>query len=190
MSGFLQRMDLPFFQQLLALFRPIPKGKFGARTCRWAWVRETPRGVITPVCRREWIMKHNKNIKRLGTAVLIGCGLSFVANGQSSPQITVVSFGPPGQSYVSLLKGPPQTRSLHSGLVTLAPGASVGAHTTGTNEEMLIPLGGEGELRCTGHPPIHLEPGLVTYAPPHTKHDVVNTGAAPLRYIYVTAKAE
>jgi len=135
-------------------------------------------------------MKLEKAAVTLAAAVLIGCGLSFTVYGQSSPQITVVPFGPTGQSYVPLLKGPPQTKSLHSGLVTLAPGASVGAHTTGTNEEMLIPLSGEGELRCAGHPPIHLEPRLVTYAPPHTEHDVINTGSTPLRYIYVTAKAE
>lgn len=123
-------------------------------------------------------------------AVLFAGRGPSLAENQSAPQIKVVPLDPGGQSYITLLKGPPETKSFHSGLVILARGKSVGAHSTGTNEEMLIPLDGEGELRCVGHAPIHLRPGLITYAPPHTEHNVINTGSAPLRYIYVTAKAE
>ena len=123
------------------------------------------------------------------TALLAGCAPSL-AGDQSVPQIKVVPLDPGGQSYIPLLKGPPETKSFHSGLVILVPGKSVGAHSTGTNEEMLVPLEGQGELRFSNHPPVLLKPGLITYAPPHTEHDVVNTGSAPLRYIYITAKAE
>ena len=122
-------------------------------------------------------------------ALFVVCGPSR-AEDQSVPQIKAVPLDPGGQSYIPLLKGPPETKSFHSGLVILAPGKSVGAHSTGTNEEMLVPLEGQGELRFANHPPILLKPGLVTYAPPHTEHDVVNTSSAPLRYIYITAKTE
>jgi mannose-6-phosphate isomerase-like protein (cupin superfamily) len=121
---------------------------------------------------------------------LVSALLSVAAQAadSSASGVAVIPLDPAGRSYVSLLEGPPQTKSLHAGLVILAPGESVGVHTTADNEEMLVPLEGEGELRIAGQPPIRLKPGLVTYTPPHTEHDVVNTGTAPLRYIYITAK--
>lgn len=107
-----------------------------------------------------------------------------------SPQVKVVKLEPGDASYFLLLGGPPETASIRSGLVTLAPGASIGVHDTGTNEEMLVPLEGEGELRIPGQPAIAIKPGLVTYAPAHTKHDVTNTGSSRLRYIFIVARAE
>ncbi len=106
------------------------------------------------------------------------------------PQVKVISLDPGEQSYYLMLSGPPETKSMKSGLVTLAPGKSIGVHNTKTNEEMIIPLEGQGELRIAGHDPIVLKPGLVTYAPPHTEHDVVNTGGGRLRYIFIVARAE
>jgi len=120
----------------------------------------------------------------LAVALGAAAGVAF-AGDNAAPQVKAVPFD--NRSYVPLLEGP-DTYLLHSGLVTLQPGKSVGQHTTGTNEEMLIPLEGAGELRCEGHPPMALKPGMVTYAPPNTRHDVLNTGTTPLRYIYVTAK--
>lgn len=107
-----------------------------------------------------------------------------------SPQVKVIALEPGDNPYLRLLHGPPETASMRAGLVTLAPGASIGTHDTGTNEEMLVPLAGEGELRITGRPAIRIRPGLVTYAPAHTEHDVHNTGTQPLRYIFIVARAE
>ncbi len=123
------------------------------------------------------------------TAVFAGGALSL-AEDQPAPQIKVVSLDPGDQSYFLLLKGPPETRSFRSGLVTLAPGKSIGVHNSGLNEEILVPLEGGGELRFSNHPPVLIKPGLITYAPAHSEHDVINTGSAPLRYIFITAKAE
>ena len=50
-------------------------------------------------------------------------------------------------------------------------------------------LGGAGELRLTGRSPLALREGTVAYGPPHTEHDVLNTGTAPLRYLYIVAPA-
>jgi mannose-6-phosphate isomerase-like protein (cupin superfamily) len=58
------------------------------------------------------------------------------------------------------------------------------------NEEMIVPLEGQGELRFSNHPPLLIKSGLITYAPAQTEHDVINTGSGPLRYIFITAKAE
>lgn len=108
----------------------------------------------------------------------------------AAPQVKVVALEPGDQTYFLLLNGPPETKSMRSGLVTLAPGKSIGVHNTRSNEEMIIPLEGQGELRIAGRDPIVLKPGLVTYAPPHTEHDVVNTGKDRLRYIFIVARAE
>lgn len=117
------------------------------------------------------------------------CGTAAFAQ-QPSAQIKVVPLEPGDQPYLLLLKGPPETKSFRSGLVTLAPGKSIGVHNSGVNEEMLVPLEGQGELRFSDHPPIAIKPGLVTYAPARTEHDVVNTGTTRLRYIFITARAE
>lgn len=131
---------------------------------------------------------------RAAASVLIAIpflfGAQSIAKGGPPPKIKVVALNPDGRSYLPLLNGPPETRSLHSGLVILARGESVGKHSTGSNEEMLVPLDGAGELRFSDHPSVQLKPGLITYAPPYTEHNVVNTGSVPLRYIYITAKAE
>jgi mannose-6-phosphate isomerase-like protein (cupin superfamily) len=125
----------------------------------------------------------------LAAAVLAGRATSL-AEDQSAPQIRSVPLDPGDQSYFLLLKGPPETRSFRSGLVTLAPGKSIGVHNSGVNEEMIVPLEGQGELRFSNHPPLLIKSGLITYAPAHTEHDVINTGSGPLRYIFITAKAE
>jgi mannose-6-phosphate isomerase-like protein (cupin superfamily) len=117
---------------------------------------------------------------RLGTA----------AEGAPAPSIKVVNLEPGDSPYLVLLDGPPETASLRSGLVTLAPGASVGKHNTENYEEVLVPLEGEGELRIPGQPPVRIRPGLITYAPAHTEHDVANTGTGRLRYIFVVARVE
>jgi mannose-6-phosphate isomerase-like protein (cupin superfamily) len=125
----------------------------------------------------------------LVAAVLAGSATSL-AEDQSAPQIRSVPLDPGDQSYFLLLKGPPETKSFRSGLVTLAPGKSIGVHNSGVNEEMIVPLEGQGELRFASHPPLLIKSGLITYAPAHTEHDVINTGSGPLRYIFITAKAE
>ena len=112
------------------------------------------------------------------------------ANGAAGPRVKVVNLETGDSPYLVLLGGPPETASLRSGLVTLAPGDSIGNHNTENYEEMLVPLEGEGELRITGQPPVRIRPGLITYAPAHTEHDVTNTGTTHLRYIFVVARAE
>ncbi|MEN6299455.1 MAG: cupin domain-containing protein [Anaerolineaceae bacterium] len=92
------------------------------------------------------------------------------------------------EKYKKLLGGPPDTQNLVAGYVVLSPGESVGRHTTGASEEMIIPLSGEGELQVPGLMPEQIHPGMVLYNPPNTPHDVINTSDQPLRYIYVVAR--
>ena len=122
--------------------------------------------------------------------VISASALTATAGDAGSPKVKVVALDPGDKPYVLLLNGPPETASMRSGLVTLAPGKSIGKHSTGKNEEMLVPLEGEGELRITGRTAIRIKPGLITYAPAHTEHDVTNTGTTNLRYIFIVAKAD
>lgn len=78
-------------------------------------------------------------------------------------------------------------RALRSGMVTLAPGAGCGEHGTENYEELLIFLEGAGEARLAGREPFAVGVGRAFYIPPGTTHEVFNTGASPLRYIYVVA---
>ena len=103
-----------------------------------------------------------------------------------STQPLSIPLPPEGEPYRSLL-GDRSTPGMRSGCVTLAPGASVGLHSTHHGEELILPLSGCGELRAPGCVPLAVVPGCVLYNPPDTPHDVVNTGGQPLRYIYVYA---
>jgi mannose-6-phosphate isomerase-like protein (cupin superfamily) len=105
-------------------------------------------------------------------------------------QPKIIQLDPGDQSYFKLLGGPPETRSIKSGLVTLSPGKSIGVHSTKSNEEVIVPLAGCGQLQCVDHESIELTTGLIAYVPPQTEHDVINTGSIDLRYIFIVAKAD
>jgi len=89
--------------------------------------------------------------------------------------------------YRPLLEGPPATAGMRSGFVTLAPGKSVGQHSTGRHEEVLVVLSGSGRMSFGGHPSADLVAPCAAYCPPDTEHDVTNTSSEPLRYVYVVA---
>ena len=106
----------------------------------------------------------------------------------SKPKPLLVELDKSGSDYQRVLKGPPETVTMESGLVVLAPTKSVGKHSTKNYEEALIVLAGSGEMRITGGPTLKLKQNVVAYCPPSTEHDVVNTGSGPLRYLYLVAK--
>jgi oxalate decarboxylase/phosphoglucose isomerase-like protein (cupin superfamily) len=91
--------------------------------------------------------------------------------------------------YTILLAGSPETVSMRSGYVVLSPGETVGLHTSGDHEEVIVPLSGTGELIVPGMENIPIKPGCILYNPPHTQHDVINTGDKPLKYIFIVADA-
>ena len=101
------------------------------------------------------------------------------------PCVMQLTVGTDGRR--SVLGGPPQTAGMRSGVVVLQPGASVGRHNTGAREEIVVVLEGLGEVRVAGIPPLAVGSGTAAYVPPRCSHDVVNTGARPLRYVYVVA---
>jgi len=90
--------------------------------------------------------------------------------------------------YQELLGGKPQTCGMRSGRVYLRPGEACGQHSTKAHEETLVFLSGSG-MALIGEEGTALEvgQGKVCYVPPHTTHNIKNTGTEPLIYIYCVA---
>ncbi len=78
---------------------------------------------------------------------------------------------------------------MRSGFVTLKPGESIGEHSTGNYEEMLIILSGEGEIEAEGIGLKKIKAGDIAYNPPETKHNVINNGSKSMEYIFVVSIA-
>ena len=126
------------------------------------------------------------------TVLLIFLPMAIVLAADSTtakPGPKVIVLDPDMKEYLEVLGGPPETVTMRSGSVVLAPGESVGKHTTGTFEELLVVFEGQGKMQITDGPALLLEAGSVAYCPPHTEHDVINTGSGRLRYLYIVALA-
>ena len=91
--------------------------------------------------------------------------------------------------YQELLEGKPQTCGMRSGRVYVKPGRTCGRHSTEQHEEVLVFLSGQGLLLIGEQDSHQVGEGKVSYIPPHTLHDVKNTGTEPLIYIYCVAPA-
>ncbi len=129
--------------------------------------------------------------------ILIGsAGMSwfFVVHAENtvvrSPVAKVIGLTEEGKGYQRLLGGSPDSVTMHAGRVVLQSGETVGTHNTENYEEILIILHGSGEMVITGSAPLKLVTNSVAYCPPHTEHNVKNTGDCPLAYIYVASIAE
>jgi len=90
--------------------------------------------------------------------------------------------------YHLLLEGKPQTCGMRSGHVCLQPGQSIGLHSTRAHEETLVFLAGKGHAFIgPNEKPYEIGAGKVIYIPPHTLHNMKNTGTEPLEYIFCVA---
>jgi len=101
----------------------------------------------------------------------------------------VIPLQSSGKDVSPVLAGPPESVTMRSGLVVLAPGKSVGKHSTVRNEELLIVFEGQGEMSLESGARLPVKANTAVYCPPETKHNVTNTGTGLLRYVYVVAKA-
>jgi len=133
-------------------------------------------------------------MQRIAPRVLAGAGLLLVGSLANSspptakPQPLTLPLQCAG-GYCTLLQGAPQTAGMRSGLVRLKSGEAIGEHTTGKNEETLVVLRGQGEARIEGHAPLAFTAPALVYVPAASRHNVVNTGAGLLEYVYVVAPA-
>jgi len=104
----------------------------------------------------------------------------------SSETVLVIDLNK-NPEYQRLLDGQPQTCGMRSGRVYLQPEASCGQHSTEDHEEVLVFISGQGRLLIGKKRSFQVGQGKVCYIPPNTVHDIKNTGAEPLIYIYCVA---
>jgi mannose-6-phosphate isomerase-like protein (cupin superfamily) len=102
----------------------------------------------------------------------------------------VVELDSAGKDFLSVLAGPPESVTMKSGLVVLAPNKSVGKHSTGQHEELLVVLEGQGEMSFKDGSKLEVKANHALYCPPQTEHNVTNTGRGMLRYVYVVASVK
>ena len=87
------------------------------------------------------------------------------------------------KEYQRLIPGEPATHGMKSGRVYLEPGCECGVHSTEDKEEQLVFLAGYGTA-IIGEEDMEVGVGSVCYIPPQTDHNILNTGTAPLVYIF------
>lgn len=106
----------------------------------------------------------------------------------SSKKVLIIDLNKKAE-YQRLLDGKTQSCGMRSGRVYIKPGQSCGRHSTEQHEEVLVFLSGQGLLLIGEQDSHRVGEGKVSYIPPHTLHDVKNTGTEPLIYIYCVAPA-
>ncbi len=124
-------------------------------------------------------------------ATLLFCSTFLIpAKSQEKPRAKVIELDSHGKDYLPVLTGPPETVTMKSGLEVLAPNQSVGKHSTGQHEELLVVLEGQGEMSFKDGSKLEVKANHAIYCPPETEHNVTNTGRSVLRYVYVVASAK
>lgn len=128
-------------------------------------------------------------LTQLMALIVVLAPIQSWAQSQTRPHTKVVALDRSENGILPILAGPPETVTMKSGYVVLDPGHFVGKHSTGQHEEILIVLEGHGEMLFHDGSTVELKAHTALYCPPETEHDVKNTGASQLRYVYVVADA-
>jgi len=122
-----------------------------------------------------------------GSIFIFGCAMERRCSMVTSGKVLVMDLSEKAE-YQQLLEGKPQTRGMRSGRVYLQPGESIGQHSTEAHEELLVFLSGKGTaLIGQEQTAFEIGQGKVCYIPPHTIHNMKNTGTETLIYIYCVA---
>jgi mannose-6-phosphate isomerase-like protein (cupin superfamily) len=125
------------------------------------------------------------------TCILFAAIAPYAAErGTSAPTPKVIPLESSERDISPVLSGPPESVKMKSGLVVLPPGKSVGKHSTGQNEELLVVFQGQGEMTFKDGSKLPVKANFALYCPPETEHNVTNTGTGLLRYIYVVSSAK
>lgn len=122
-----------------------------------------------------------------GSIFVQGCAMNHRGSVVPSGKVFVMDLNK-NPEYQELLGGKPQTCGMRSGRVYLQPGESIGPHSTKAHEETLVFLSGKGvALIGEEETTFKVSEGKVCYIPPHTTHNIKNTGTEPFIYIYCVA---
>ena len=93
--------------------------------------------------------------------------------------------------YQRLYPGKPITCGMKAGRVHLQPTESCGEHSTEAREETLVFLQGTGRLIIGQDKQVfEVGQGRVAYIPPHTVHNIENSGSEPLIYIFCVSPVQ
>jgi len=133
-------------------------------------------------------MIHRREFMTLSMALVIASG-GMLAPEDAKPGARSIPLRQQSPGYKELLSGPPASVHMKSELVVLAPGKSVGKHSTEDHEEMVVVLSGRGQMVLANGSKIDISPEVAAYSPPGTEHEVINTGSEVLRYVYVVSAA-
>jgi len=122
-----------------------------------------------------------------GSIFVQGCAMDQSSSLALSGKVLIMDLNKKPE-YQELLGGKPQTCGMRSGRVYLQPGEAIGPHSTKAHEETLVFLSGKG-VALIGEEETTFEvgEGTVCYIPPHTTHNIKNTGTEPFIYIYCVA---
>jgi mannose-6-phosphate isomerase-like protein (cupin superfamily) len=168
-------------------------GKFVVSALRLAAIAYNGRQIRRAGFNLETRMNRAMILKRLsfsGAMISLVSCLAVSAAAQQKPRSKVIELDAHGEDHLQLLAGPPESVTMKSGLVVLVPGASVGKHTTGQHEEMLVILEGQGKMDFRDGSSLDVKANHALYCPPQTEHNVTNTGHGVLRYVYVVASTK
>lgn len=95
------------------------------------------------------------------------------------------------KEYQRLVSAPQQTHRTKCGRVFLEPGQSCGQHSTQGREEILVFLAGNGRATIgPEHETVDIGLGKIAYIPPYTVHDIENTGAEALIYVFIVTDVD
>lgn len=86
--------------------------------------------------------------------------------------------------HIDEIIGPPESKMLKSGKVTLSPGEEIGEHTTYKKEELIIVLQGTASL-VKNNKVIELKEGETHYIREGIKHNIKNNSDQELKYMYI-----
>jgi mannose-6-phosphate isomerase-like protein (cupin superfamily) len=110
--------------------------------------------------------------------------------GKDILQPKLITLNLDSSDYQQIFAGPPSTAGIHSGLVTLTEDKTVGHHNTDDYEEIIVVFSGEGKMTFGDGKSFNLKFGVIAYCPPHTEHDIKNTGTTPLKYLYIATNTK
>lgn len=101
---------------------------------------------------------------------------------QPGPDAPGLDIGRSGPAWIT----PEDSMRIRSRVEVLGPGEEVGEHVTHEREEVVVFMEGEAELVLGSRTHAVASPWAL-YIGPEVRHNIVNTGASPLRYVYVVA---
>jgi len=109
-----------------------------------------------------------------------------MADSSKSKIVKLVS----GSKYQRLFSKDSGTCGIKAGHVMLEEKEEIGEHSTNDMEEALVILKGRGQLIINKKDCLDFEDNTVLYVAPQTIHNVKNTGAGTLEYIFITSYAK